>query len=147
MKRFILGLTTAAMLLTACGEESKYESEDAKLKEYTVNTAKAVRTYAFKALYGDEVDADTFIKADEYIEAFKNDIDRDKLSNDKAVLYDDLLRGLRKYDKLADEAKKGDKAFERAANEEDDSADFLEIAEYYDETDDDNDFKELSEIK
>ncbi|UBH21931.1 hypothetical protein LAU42_09150 [Macrococcus armenti] len=147
MKRFIFGLTTAAMLLTACGEESKYESEDAKLKEYTVNTAKAVRTYAFKALYGDEVDADKFIKADEYIEAFKNDINRDKLSNDKAVLYDDLLRGLRKYDKLADEAKKGDKAFERAANEEDDSADFLEIAEYYDETDDDNDFKELSEIK
>ena len=147
MKRFIFGLTTAAMLLTACGVESKYESEDDKLKEYTVNTAKAVRTYAFKSLYGDEVDADKFVKADKYIEAFKNDISRDELSNDKAALYDDLLRGLRKYDKLVDETKKGDKAFKRAANEEDSSADFLEIAEYYDETDDDNDFKELSELK
>lgn len=149
MKRLITSTIVTAVLLSGCADKSKYESEDAKLKEYTINTSKAVSVYAYNALIKDGgKGAKEYIKADKYIEAFKHDIDRSKLSNDKAVLYDDLLRGIRRYDELVDEAKKGDEAFKEAATKDGDgTTDFFKVAEYYKESTQGTDFKKLSELR
>ncbi|MCU7556592.1 hypothetical protein [Macrococcus capreoli] len=155
MKRLIIGLTTAAILLTGCGAQSKYKSEDAKLEVYTVNTAKAIRENLNEAggvKAGEELnpyhaDAKKFREAIPYIEAFKKDIKADKLSNDKRALYEDLLTALRPYDKFAELAKEDNDAafaweFKSLPKNE-----FLHVAEYYTDSYRDGEYKPLKDIR
>lgn len=155
MKRVFIGVTTAALLLTGCGEQSKYKSEDAKLKAYTVNTAKAIRENMNDATafeLGEEydktkVDAKKFRKAVPYMNAFKKDINVDELSNDKRVLYEDLLTAIRPYDKLAELAKEDNDLEFGWAYKELPEEEFLNVAEYYKESYYDGKYKPLKELR
>lgn len=96
---------STTILLTGCGShESKYKSEDEKLKEYSVNVYHAVYTSHLNGVR----DPEKFKEAFPYIKAYKNDIDRDRLSSPKQKIYDEIVEALDEYEPFVEAAKEDD---------------------------------------
>lgn len=105
MKRKILSsVLVASLLMTGCGKESKYSSEDEKLQVYSTNVYRAVHQ---NVLDGTK-EPKEFKEAIPYIEAYKKDIDRSRLSEPKQKIYDEIVDALDDYSTFIDAAKAND---------------------------------------
>lgn len=152
MKRVITGILSV-VLLTGCGQQtevsSKYASENEKLQVYTENVAKAIRANVVETMEDeDELNAAEFREAIPYIEAFRKDIDRNRLTEDKQDLYDELLEGMTEYDSLVKAAKKGDNSmYEKAMLKVDGDKEFLNRAKVYEGSQGDKEYVSVPDLQ
>lgn len=146
MRKFNIVLMTvvvfvilAAAVIALTHDASKYESEDAKLKEYALQTHAAIRQGLREANVAEgfdegEVNQEAFRYVEDYIELYQTGIDSDELTEDAGIFYNQSLVALRPYDEMvdaADDMLPG--RFEQKYEDIEDSEDqFLRVvAEYY----------------
>lgn len=97
----------AAALFALTHDSSKYESEDAKLEEYALQTQAAIREGLHDANLtagndDDPVDKQAFAYVSDYIDLYQNDINPEKLTPDARIFYGESLVALRPYVDMVD---------------------------------------------
>lgn len=97
----------AAAVFALTYDSSQYETEDAKLKEYALQTQASIREGLHDANltagYDDDpVDRQAFAYVADYIDLYQNEIDPEKLTPDARIFYEESLVSLRPYVDMAD---------------------------------------------
>lgn len=149
------------VILSGCMTQSKYESEDIKLKEYALQTQAAIReglmdSNLSKGCFKNEengeceylpIEREKFQFVGEYIDIYKNDIDTDELTTDARLFYEDSLISLRVYSDMVEESNNefGERSFEQLYEYRDEHQFLRVVIDYYGITEVYNDYSPIEE--